>query len=87
MVETLDLGEGGLQTIPLGFVLLATDGFGDGVFEDAVVGPELEFLEGGAAGEELGDGLVVWIEEVNLEMDFFLRRVRCLRGFSVGRRA
>lgn len=49
-----------MQSVPLRFVLGTPDGFGDGVFEDAVVGPELEFLEGGAAGEELGwgDGLV-----------------------------
>lgn len=84
MVETLDLGEGGLETVPLGFVLLTADGFGDGVFEDAVVGPELEFLEGRTACEELGGGLVVGSDGVG---PLFLRRVRCLRGFSVGRRA
>ena len=44
MMETLDLREGGLETVPLGLVLLTTDGFGDGVFEGAVVGPELEFF-------------------------------------------
>lgn len=73
MMETLDLGECGLQTVPLRFVLCAADGFGDGVFEGAVVGPELEFFEGGAAGEELGDdGLVVGIYEVGLEIGSFL---------------
>ena len=87
VMETLDLGEGGLQTVPLGFVLLATDGFGDGVFESAIVGPELEFLEGGTACEELGGDLVVENKKVGLEMDFSLRRVRCLQGFFVGRRA
>ena len=85
MVKTLDFGEGGLQTVPLGLILLATDGFGDGVFESAIVGPVLEFLEGGAAGEELGIGLVVGIGKVGLEMNFSLRRERCLRGFFVGR--
>ena len=39
VVEALDFGEGGLQAVPLGFVLLAADGFGDGVFEDARVVP------------------------------------------------
>ena len=53
MVETLDLGERGLETIPLGFVLCTADGFSDGVFKGAVVGPELEFFERGAACEEL----------------------------------
>ena len=43
-METLDFGERGLETVPLGFVLLTANGFGDGVFEGAVVGPELEFL-------------------------------------------
>ena len=43
-METLNFGEGGLEAVPLGFVLLTTDGFGDGVFEGAIVGPELEFL-------------------------------------------
>ena len=57
MVQALDFREGGLQSVPLRFVLGTPDGFGDGVFEDAVVGPELEFFEGGAAGEELGVGM------------------------------
>lgn len=42
-----------MQTVPLGFVLLAADGFGDWVFEGAVVGPELELLEGRSTGKEL----------------------------------
>ena len=53
MVQALNLREGRLQTVPLGLVPGAADGFGDGVFEGAVVGPELEFLERGTAGEEL----------------------------------
>lgn len=52
-MQALDLAECGLQAVPLRLVLFAADGFGDGVFEDAVVVPELEFLERGAAGEEL----------------------------------
>ena len=63
MVETLDFGKGGLQAVPLRFVLGAADGAGDWVFEDGGVGPELEFFEGGTAGEELEVGkwgLVVW---------------------------
>ena len=56
MVETLDLGEGGLETVPLRFVLCTADGFGDGVFEGAVVSPELEFFKRGAACEELRMG-------------------------------
>ena len=56
MMETLDLGEGGLETVPLRLVLCTANGFGDGVFEGAIVGPELEFLKGGAACEELGMG-------------------------------
>jgi len=55
VVQSLDLGECGLQTVPLRFVLLTADGFGDGVFKGAVVGPELEFFEGGAACEEVKD--------------------------------
>ena len=39
MVEAFDFGEGGLQAVPLWFVLLAAYGFGDGVFEDAGVVP------------------------------------------------
>ena len=39
VVEALDFGEGGLQAVPLGFVLLAADGFGDGIFEDALIVP------------------------------------------------
>ena len=42
-----------MQAVPLGLVLGAADGAGDGVFEDGGVGPELEFFEGGTAGEEL----------------------------------
>lgn len=56
MVQPLDFTEGGLQTVPLRLVLLAAFGFGDGVFEDAGVGPELEFFEGVTAGEEVEDG-------------------------------
>ncbi len=44
MVETLDFGEGGLEAIPLRFVLLAAYGFGYGIFEDAFVVPELKLL-------------------------------------------
>ncbi len=44
VVETLDFGEGGLEAIPLRFVLLAAYSFGDGVFEDAFVVPELKLL-------------------------------------------
>ena len=56
VVEALDLGEGGFETVPLGFVLGAAGGDGDGVGEGGVVGPELEFGERGAAGEEIEDG-------------------------------
>ena len=55
MVETLDLGEGGLETVPLWLVLLAAFGFGDGVFERPIVIPELEFLKGRASCKELRD--------------------------------
>ena len=60
MVQALDFGKGGLKAVPLRFVLGPADGFGDRVFEDAVVGPELEFFEGGAAGEELMVGWISW---------------------------
>ena len=56
VVETLDFREGGLEAIPLRFVLLAADGFGDGVFEDAVVRPKLELFQRGSTCEELGFG-------------------------------
>ena len=39
VVEALDFREGGLEAIPLRFVLLAAYGFGDGVFEDALIVP------------------------------------------------
>lgn len=39
VVEALNLGEGSLEAVPLRFVLLAAYGFGDGVFEDALVIP------------------------------------------------
>lgn len=45
VVEALDFGKGGLQAIPLRLVLLAADGFGDGIFEDTLVVPELELLQ------------------------------------------
>ena len=57
MVEALDFGEGGLETVPLGFVFGAAGGDGDGVFEGGGVGPEGEFFEGGTAGEELEEEL------------------------------
>ncbi len=53
MVETLDFRERGLEAVPLGLVLGTANGDGDGVFESAVVSPELELLEGRSASEEL----------------------------------
>ncbi len=52
-MQALDLAERGLQAVPLRLVLFAANGFGDRVFEDAIVFPKLEFFEGGATGEEL----------------------------------
>lgn len=45
VVEALDFREGGLQAVPLRFVLLAADGLGDGIFEDALIVPQLELLQ------------------------------------------
>ena len=81
VMETLDLGEGGLEPVPLGFVLLTANGFGDGVFESAIVGPELKFLEGWAACKELGYGLVMGIDEVRLEMDSSYVKYAAYKGF------
>ena len=39
VVETLNFRKGSLEAIPLRFVLLATYGFGDRVFEDALIIP------------------------------------------------
>ena len=39
VMETFDLGEGGLEAIPLRFELLSAHSFGDGVFEDTLVIP------------------------------------------------
>lgn len=39
VVEAFDFGEGCLKAIPLRFVLLAAHGFGDRVFEDALIIP------------------------------------------------
>lgn len=39
VVEALDFREGSLETVPLRFVLLAAYGFGDRVFEDALIIP------------------------------------------------
>jgi hypothetical protein len=50
----LNLREGGLEAVPLRFVLFAAFGFGEGVREGGGVGPESEFAEGGLACEELG---------------------------------
>lgn len=58
MVQALDFGKGRLEAVPLGFVLGATLGDGDGIFESGIVGPEGEFLEGGAAGEELVEEII-----------------------------
>lgn len=53
MVETLDFGECGLKTVPLGFVLGAPGGDGNRIFESGIVRPEGEFLERGTASEKL----------------------------------
>ena len=45
VVEALNFGEGGLEAVPLRFVLLAAYGFGDRVLEDTLVIPELKFLQ------------------------------------------
>ena len=45
-----------MEAIPLRLELFAALGEGDGVLEFGVVGPELEFGEAGAAGEEVEDG-------------------------------
>jgi len=62
--ELFDLREGGLEAVPLRFVLFAAFGFGEGVREGGGVGPEFEFAEGGLACEELYDivisTILVW---------------------------
>ena len=53
MAQSLDLAERGLETIPLRLVLLAALRDAERVDELAVIGPEVEFLRGGSAGEEI----------------------------------
>jgi hypothetical protein len=53
MMQTLNLGEGGLKTIPLWFELFSANRFGDRIFENAIVVPELQLLERGSACKEL----------------------------------
>ena len=76
MVEALDFGKGGLEAVPLGFVFGAAGGDGDGVFECGIVGPEGEFFEGGAAGEELKKGNWRLVEKCEWEEG----GVECVRG-------
>ena len=49
----LDFGECGDESVPLGGILFAAFSVGEGVFECCVIGPDLEFGEGGFAFEEL----------------------------------
>ena len=56
MVQALDLRKSGLQAVPLGLVLVAAVGVGDGILEGGVVGPEAEFGERWAPGEEVEYG-------------------------------
>lgn len=53
----VDLAHGGLQAIPLRFILFAALGDRQRVVEAGVVGPQREFTLGGVAGKEVEDGI------------------------------
>lgn len=53
VVQAFNLGEGGLEAVPLGLILRAAFSFGNRIFEYPVVLPELELLQGWSAREEL----------------------------------
>lgn len=55
MMQALDLGESGLEAVPLRLELLPALRLCQRVLEDAIVFPELQFRERGAAGEEVED--------------------------------
>lgn len=45
----------GSLTYPLWLILLSSFGYGDRVFKDTIIGPQLEFLERGATGKQIQD--------------------------------
>lgn len=68
-MQTLDLGEGGLKTIPLRFILFSANRFGDRIFEDAIVLPELKLPERGAACKELSERLIIKLDATGVGKD------------------
>jgi len=56
VMETLDLGKGGLQTVPLGGKTVTAGSDGQGVCERGIVAPEGKLWKRRPTGEEVQDG-------------------------------